>query len=45
MPLAAVSVAFQTDKPLSAYGPLAALAETYGFDAVTVYNEIGRAHV
>jgi 5,10-methylenetetrahydromethanopterin reductase len=40
MPLAAVSVAFQTDKPLSAYGPLAALAETYGFDAVTVYNDM-----
>lgn len=36
----AVSIAFQTDKPLSAYGPLAAAAEAYGFDAVTVYNDM-----
>ena len=28
-----ISLAFQTDQPLSAYGPLAARAETYGFDA------------
>ncbi len=36
----AISIAFQTDKPLSAYGPLAAQAETYGFDGVTVYNDM-----
>ena len=35
-----LTIAFQTDKPLSAYGPLAALAETYGFDGVTVYNDM-----
>ena len=35
-----LSIAFQTDKPLSAYGPLAAAAEAYGFDAVTVYNDM-----
>jgi 5,10-methylenetetrahydromethanopterin reductase len=34
------SIAFQTDKPLSAYGPLAAAAEAYGFDVVTVYNDM-----
>lgn len=36
----AVSIAFQTDKPLAAYGPLAQRAEAYGFDAVTVYNDM-----
>ncbi len=35
-----VSIAFQTDKPLAAYGALAAAAEAYGFDAVTVYNDM-----
>ena len=35
-----LSIAFQTDKPLAAYGPLAAQAEAYGFDAVTVYNDM-----
>ena len=35
-----LSIAFQTDKPLAAYGPLAAAAEGYGFDAVTVYNDM-----
>ena len=35
-----VSVAFQTDQPLSAYGPLASLVEAYGFDAVSVYNDL-----
>jgi 5,10-methylenetetrahydromethanopterin reductase len=35
-----VSIAFQTDKPVSAYGPLAATAEGYGFDGVTVYNDM-----
>jgi 5,10-methylenetetrahydromethanopterin reductase len=36
----AVSIAFQTDKPLAVYGPLAAQAEGYGFDGVTVYNDM-----
>jgi 5,10-methylenetetrahydromethanopterin reductase len=35
-----LSIAFQTDKPLTAYGPLAAQAEAYGFDAVSVYNDM-----
>jgi 5,10-methylenetetrahydromethanopterin reductase len=35
-----VSIAFQTDKPITAYGPLAAQAEAYGFDGVTVYNDM-----
>jgi len=35
-----LSIAFQTDKSLAAYGPLAAAAEAYGFDAVTVYNDM-----
>ena len=35
-----ISVAFQTDQPLSAYGPLAAMAERRGFDAVSVYNDV-----
>lgn len=35
-----VSVAFQTNKPLAAYGPLAAAVEQYGFDGVTVYNDM-----
>ena len=35
-----ISIAFQTDKPLAAYGPLAATAEAYGFDGVTVYNDM-----
>lgn len=34
------SIAFQTDKPLAAYGPLAAQAEAYGFERVTVYNDM-----
>jgi 5,10-methylenetetrahydromethanopterin reductase len=36
----AVSIAFQTDKPLAAYGPLAAMVENYGFQGVTVYNDM-----
>ena len=36
----AVSVAFQTDKPLAAYGPLAAAVEAHGFDGVTVYSDL-----
>jgi 5,10-methylenetetrahydromethanopterin reductase len=35
-----ISIAFQTDKPLAAYGPLAVQAEEYGFDGVTVYNDM-----
>lgn len=35
-----VSIAFQTDKPINAYGPLAAAAEDYGFAGVTVYNDL-----
>ncbi len=34
------SIAFQTDKPLNAYGPLAARAEQLGFDGVSVYNDL-----
>jgi 5,10-methylenetetrahydromethanopterin reductase len=35
-----LSIAFQTDKPLAAYGPLAAAAEDYGFDGVSLYNDL-----
>jgi 5,10-methylenetetrahydromethanopterin reductase len=35
-----LTLAFQTDKPLAAYGPLAAAVEAYGFDGVTVYNDM-----
>ncbi len=35
-----ITIAFQTDKPLTAYGALAAQAEGYGFDGVTVYNDM-----
>ncbi len=35
-----ISIAFQTDKPLAAYGPLAAQAEAFGFDGVSVYNDM-----
>jgi 5,10-methylenetetrahydromethanopterin reductase len=35
-----LTIALQTDKPLSAYGPLAAKAEAYGFDGVSVYNDL-----
>ncbi len=35
-----VTIAFQTDKPLAAYGALAAAAEQAGFDGVTVYNDL-----
>ena len=36
----ALSIAFQTDKPLSDYGPLAARAEALGFTAISVYNDM-----
>jgi 5,10-methylenetetrahydromethanopterin reductase len=35
-----VSIAFQTDLPLSGYGPLAAAAERHGFDVVSLYNDL-----
>jgi 5,10-methylenetetrahydromethanopterin reductase len=35
-----LSVAFQTDQPLTAYGALAATVEEYGFDGVSVYNDM-----
>jgi hypothetical protein len=35
-----VSIALQTDKPIVAYGPRAAQAEQYGFDGVSVYNDL-----
>jgi len=39
-PARRVSIAFQTDLPLAAYGPLAAEAERHGFDVVSVYNDL-----
>lgn len=35
-----ISIAFQTNKPLTQYGPLAAYAEAAGFDCITVYNDM-----
>ncbi len=35
-----VSIAFQTDHPITAYGALGATAEGYGFDGVSVYNDM-----
>lgn len=35
-----VSIAFQTDKPLAAYGPLAKTVEDFGFSGVSVYNDM-----
>jgi 5,10-methylenetetrahydromethanopterin reductase len=35
-----ISIAFQTDKPITAYGALAATVEAYGFDVVSVYNDM-----
>jgi 5,10-methylenetetrahydromethanopterin reductase len=40
MPHHTVSIAFQTDQPLGDYGMLAQAAEGYGFDGVTVYNDM-----
>jgi 5,10-methylenetetrahydromethanopterin reductase len=37
---ATISIAFQTDHSLAAYGPLAAAAEAHGFDGVSVYNDL-----
>lgn len=36
-----VSIALQGDKPLARYGELAAMAEGYGFDGVSVYADLG----
>lgn len=36
----AVSIAFQTDKPVTAYGDLGEAVEHYGFDGVSVYNDL-----
>lgn len=36
----AITVAFQTNKPLAHYSPLAAQVEAYGFDGVSVYNDM-----
>jgi 5,10-methylenetetrahydromethanopterin reductase len=35
-----ISLAFQTNKKLSEYGPLARASEDYGFDALSVYNDM-----
>ena len=35
-----ISIAFQTDKPLSHYVPLAYAAEQAGFDGISVYNDM-----
>jgi 5,10-methylenetetrahydromethanopterin reductase len=35
-----ISIAFQTDKRLSDYGPLAAAVEAYGFTSVSIYNDM-----
>ncbi|HRW10206.1 MAG TPA: LLM class flavin-dependent oxidoreductase, partial [Caldilineaceae bacterium] len=35
-----ITIAFQTDKALAAYGPLAQQVEAYGFDGITVYNDM-----
>ena len=35
-----LSIAFQTDKPLSEYGELARAAEGWGFDVISVYNDM-----
>lgn len=35
-----ITIALQTDKPLTAYAALAVQAEMYGFDGVSVYNDM-----
>lgn len=35
-----VSLALQTDHPISAYGPIAAAVERHGFDVISVYNDL-----
>jgi 5,10-methylenetetrahydromethanopterin reductase len=38
--VAEVGIAFQTDKPVGTYGQLAAAAEAYGFDVVSVFADL-----
>src|SRR5580704_13439337 len=38
--MAEIGIAFQTDKPLAAYGRLAAAAEAHGFDVVSVFADL-----
>ncbi len=40
MPRASLSIALQTDKPLSEYGKWARAAENWGFDGISVYNDM-----
>ena len=40
MPKPLLSIAFQTDKPLNSYGELARASEEWGFDTITVYNDM-----
>ena len=35
-----IGLALQTDLPLSTYGPLAAQVESYGFETLTVFNDM-----
>lgn len=35
-----ISIALQTNKPITAYGPLAKSVEDYGFSGVSVYNDM-----
>ncbi|MCB0105347.1 MAG: LLM class flavin-dependent oxidoreductase, partial [Caldilineaceae bacterium] len=35
-----ITIALQTDKALAAYAPLAQQVEAYGFDGITVYNDM-----
>lgn len=38
--MTSVTIALQTDKKLNEYGPLAAAIEAFGFDGITVYNDM-----
>ena len=38
--MAEIGIAFQTDKPPGRYGELAAAAEGYGFDVVSVFADL-----
>jgi 5,10-methylenetetrahydromethanopterin reductase len=38
--VAEIGIAFQTDKPAGTYGALAAAAEAYGFDVVSVFGDL-----
>lgn len=39
-PLGRLSIAFQGDKPLGEYAPLASLVERYPFDTISLYNDL-----